>query len=159
MSPAVATSPAAAAQASATSPAVVPVALTSGGLDQGAGSAASAAATPVSLTPAAAASASAQDISLSTAPSTAAAASDDLATVRATDPQAAERIASYCANSSAGNGSATCRRDEREAWTRLVLHNEFPALDDATRQKCNQPPFPDSYRAKEICAKYELRVY
>jgi hypothetical protein len=137
---------------------MVPVALAATGLDTSAVSATSAAATPVRLTQATEASASAQDASLSTAPS--AAVSDDLSTVRASDPQAAERITSYCANSaSGGSGTATCRRDEKDAWTRLVLHNEFPALDDATRQKCNQPPFPDSYRAKEICAKYELRVY
>jgi hypothetical protein len=87
-------------------------------------------------------------------------ASDDLATVRAADPQAADHIASYCASTSgAGGGAANCRRDEQEAWTRLVQHNEFPALDNATRLKCSQPPFPDSYRAKEICAKYELRIY
>jgi hypothetical protein len=94
-----------------------------------------------------------------TAPS-AAVASDDLAAVRAADPQAADHIASYCASTSGtGGGVATCRRDEREAWTRLVQRNEFPALDNATRLKCSQPPFPDSYRAKEICAKYELRIY
>jgi hypothetical protein len=87
-------------------------------------------------------------------------ASDDLARVRADDPQAADHIASYCASSSgSGSGAANCRRDEQEAWTRLVKDNEFPTLNDAARRKCSQPPFPDSYRAKEICAKYELRIY
>ena len=114
------------------------------------------------MTPAADVSSAAQEAPTSTTAATAAVSNDDLATVRAADPQAADHIASYCAASasaSGGSGAATCRRDEREAYTRLVLHNEFPALDDATRRKCSQPPFPDSYRAKEICAKYELRIY
>jgi hypothetical protein len=89
-------------------------------------------------------------------------ASDDLATVRATDPGAADHIASYCAASvAAGNGAASaagCRRDEKDAWARLVLHNEFPALDDVARRTCNEPPFPDSYTAKEACARYELNI-
>jgi hypothetical protein len=125
-------------------------------------------AAPPRLTPAADVSTSVQDAPVQDAPSqqaapvTAATTNDDLATVRAADPQAADHIASYCAANASATGSAgaaTCRRDEREAYTRLVLHNEFPALDDATRRKCSQPPFPDSYRAKEICAKYELRIY
>jgi hypothetical protein len=44
------------------------------------------------------------------------------------------------------------------AWTRLVLNNEFPALDDAMRARCNEPPFPDSYVAKESCARYQLHI-
>jgi hypothetical protein len=90
------------------------------------------------------------------------ASSDDLATVRATDAQAAEHIASYCANAIASGNrdvlAAECRRREVDAWTRLVLHNEFPTLDDATRRKCNEPPFPDTYVAKERCAKYVLQT-
>jgi hypothetical protein len=39
-----------------------------------------------------------------------------------------------------------------------VLNNEFPTLDDATRRKCNEPPFPDSYVAKESCARYQLHI-
>jgi hypothetical protein len=97
-----------------------------------------------------------------TPPPAAIASSDDLATVRATDPQAAQHIASYCAStiSSANRDilGAECRRREVDAWIRLVLHNEFPTLDDATRRKCNEPPFPDTYVAKERCAKYMLLV-
>jgi hypothetical protein len=87
--------------------------------------------------------------------------SDDLAQVRAVDPQAADHISTYCSKSieSPNNKDSLvteCRRAEAEAWTRLVLKNEFPGLDDATRKKCNEPPFPDTYLAKERCAQYEL---
>jgi tRNA_anti-like len=87
----------------------------------------------------------------------------DLSSVKATDPGAAEHIASYCdtATATAANQSAVaagCRHEEVAAWTRLVLQNEFPTMDDATRRKCSQPPFPDSYVAKESCAKYQLHV-
>jgi hypothetical protein len=87
----------------------------------------------------------------------------DLLTVKATDPGAAEHIVSYCnaATASAGDPAAVaagCQHEEAAAWNRLVLHNEFPALDDTTRRKCNEPPFPDSYVAKESCAKYLLRT-
>lgn len=88
------------------------------------------------------------------------AAADDLAVVRKSDPQAADHIASYCANSvGERNGvsfAAGCRRDEKDAWTRFVLNNEFPTLDEDTRRKCNEPPFPDTYTAKETCARYQL---
>ena len=88
------------------------------------------------------------------------AAADDLASVRKSDPQAADHIASYCANSvGERNGvsfAASCRRDETDAWTRFVLNNEFPTLDEDTRRKCNEPPFPDTYTAKETCARYLL---
>jgi hypothetical protein len=91
------------------------------------------------------------------------AAEDDLAAVRAADPQAARHIAAYCESTSVATADrvtheAECRRNELEAWTRLVLHDEFPALDDATRHKCSEAPFPDSYVAKEVCAKYELHL-
>jgi hypothetical protein len=87
----------------------------------------------------------------------------DLLTVSSTDPGAADHIASYCNKATAAASdratvAAGCRHEEAAAWTRLVLHNEFPALDDATRRKCSEPPFPDSYVAKESCAKYLLRV-
>jgi hypothetical protein len=87
----------------------------------------------------------------------------DLLMVKTADPGAADRIASYCNTATAAAAdrvsvAAGCRHQEVDAWTRLVLHNEFPSLDDATRRKCNQPPFPDSYVAKESCAKYELRL-
>jgi hypothetical protein len=97
-----------------------------------------------------------------TPPPAATASSDDLVIVRATDPQAAEHIASYCAGTIASANrdalAAECRRREIDAWTRLVLQNEFPTLDDATRRKCNEPPFPDTYVAKERCAKYVLQM-
>jgi hypothetical protein len=96
-------------------------------------------------------------------PGKAVAGSDDLAQVRAVDPQAADHIATHCSKSivSPNNQDALvteCRRAEAEAWTRLVLKNEFPGLDDATRKKCNEPPFPDTYLAKERCARFELHM-
>ena len=77
-------------------------------------------------------------------------------------PQAADHITSYCAQTTVSNNRDTfiadCRRSEAEAWTRLVLQNEFPTLDEATRRKCSEPPFPDTYLAKESCARYVLHV-
>lgn len=99
-----------------------------------------------------------QTISTDVAASPGSAAPDDLATVRATDPKAADHIASYCAASGSSSRAAECRRQEAEAWTRLVLQNEFPTLDDATRRKCSEPPFPDTYAAKERCARYQLHL-
>jgi hypothetical protein len=87
---------------------------------------------------------------------------DDLAQVRAVDPQAAEHIAAYCSKTIASTNRDTfmaeCRRREAEAWTRLVVQKEFPTLDEATRKKCSEPPFPDTYVAKESCARYELHA-
>jgi hypothetical protein len=87
---------------------------------------------------------------------------DDLGRVRASDPQAADHIATYCtqANASAERASfiADCRHSEADAWTRMVLQNEFPTMDEATRKKCSEPPFPDTYVAKESCARYLLRA-
>jgi hypothetical protein len=92
----------------------------------------------------------------------AAPADDDLARVRAADPQAADHIATYCAQTVASSNReafiADCRHSEVEAWTRLVQQNEFPTLDEATRKRCSQPPFPDTYVAKESCARYLLHV-
>ncbi|HWW22110.1 MAG TPA: hypothetical protein VNZ06_15020 [Steroidobacteraceae bacterium] len=97
------------------------------------------------------------------APVASAAQPDDLGSVRATDPGAADHIVSYCNAATASatdraSVSAGCRHAEAGAWTRLVLNNEFPTMDDAIRRKCNEPPFPDSYVAKESCAKYQLHV-
>jgi hypothetical protein len=87
---------------------------------------------------------------------------DDLAKVRAVDPRAAEHIAAYCSKTIASTNRDTfvaeCRRREAEAWTRLVLQKEFPSLDEATRKKCSEPPFPDTYVAQESCARYELHA-
>ena len=98
-----------------------------------------------------------------TAPGRPVTGSDDLAQVRAVDPQAADHIATYCSKSivSPNNQDSLvteCRRREAEAWTRLILKNEFPTLDEATRKKCNEPPFPDTYLAKERCAQYQLHM-
>lgn len=88
--------------------------------------------------------------------------SDDLSDVRATDPQAADHIASFCAQTTATTNRdafiADCRHNEAAAWTRLVQQNEFPTMDDTTRRKCSEPPFPDTYVAKESCARYLLHV-
>jgi hypothetical protein len=88
---------------------------------------------------------------------------NDLLEVKLADPGAADHILTYCNTATAGAADQTavaagCRHEEASAWTRLVLHNEFPTMDEATRQKCNAPPFPDSYVAKETCAKYQLRI-
>ena len=87
----------------------------------------------------------------------------DLVTIKAADPSAADRIAAYCnrATASASDQAAVaaeCRHEEIAAWTRLVVNNEFPTLDETTRRKCNESPFPDSYVAKESCAKYVLNI-
>ena len=87
---------------------------------------------------------------------------DDLSKIRATDPQAADHIANYCSKSVTSTNRdalvAYCRRSEAEAYTRLVLQNEFPTLTEAVRKKCSEPPFPDTFVAKESCARYELRA-
>jgi len=87
----------------------------------------------------------------------------DLMTVKATDPRAADRIAAYCnkVTASASDQAAVaagCRHEEVAAWTRLVVNNEYPTLDEVTRRKCSESPFPDSYVAKESCAKYVLHI-
>jgi hypothetical protein len=87
----------------------------------------------------------------------------DLVTVKAADPGAADRIAAYCnkvtaSASDQASVAAGCRREEVAAWTRLVQNNEFPSMDEVTRRKCSESPFPDSYVAKESCAKYVLHV-
>jgi hypothetical protein len=88
---------------------------------------------------------------------------DDLVPVRTKDPEAADRIVSYCSKITSGASNPTtiaarCRRDEMEAWTRLIVQNEFPTLDETSRRKCTEPPFPDSFVARESCAKYQLHV-
>jgi hypothetical protein len=87
---------------------------------------------------------------------------DDLAPVRTKDPQAADRIVSYCSKFTSATNAATvsarCRRDEMDAWTRLTVQNEFPNLDEASRRICSDPPFPNSFVALESCAKYQLHL-
>jgi hypothetical protein len=101
--------------------------------------------------------------SAATAATPTTAVADDLTPVRTKDPEAADRIASYCGKltSSAANPmtiAARCRQDEMAAWTRLTVQNEFPTLDESTRHKCSEPPFPDSFVARESCAKYQLHL-
>jgi hypothetical protein len=87
---------------------------------------------------------------------------DDLAPVRAVDANAAEHISSYCASVAAKAADrrevieSMCRHAEATAWHRLVADNEFPSATPTITQICSQAPFPDSYVAKEACAKYEL---
>jgi hypothetical protein len=38
------------------------------------------------------------------------------------------------------------------------VQNEFPTLDEASRRKCSDPPFPNSFVALESCAKYQLHL-
>jgi hypothetical protein len=88
---------------------------------------------------------------------------DDLVPVRTKDPEAADRIVSYCSKITSGATNPTtvaarCRQDEMEAWSRLTIQNEFPTLDETSRRKCNEPPFPDSFVARETCAKYQLHL-
>jgi hypothetical protein len=101
--------------------------------------------------------------SSSTASTPSAAVADDLNSVRTKDPEAADRITSYCSKITSGAPNPTtvaarCRRDEMEAWSRLIVQNEFPSLDESSRRKCNEPPFPDSFVARESCAKYQLHL-
>jgi hypothetical protein len=87
---------------------------------------------------------------------------DDLAPVRTVDANAAEHISAYCAALAAKAVDrrdaieSMCRHQEVTAWHRLVADNEFSSVTPTITQKCSQPPFPDSYVAKEACAKYEL---
>jgi hypothetical protein len=101
-------------------------------------------------------------VSTSTTPAAPPAAADDLAPVRSRDPQAADRIVSYCDRFTSATNTSTvgirCRRDEMDAWTRLTVQNEFPTLDETTRRKCSEPPFPNSFVALESCAKYQLHL-
>jgi hypothetical protein len=100
--------------------------------------------------------------STSTSPAPSAEAADDLGPVRTRDPQAADRIVSYCSKFTSSTNTATvaarCRRDEMNAWTRLTVQNEFPNFDEASRRKCSDPPFPNSFVALESCAKYQLHL-
>ena len=100
--------------------------------------------------------------SASTSPTPSTEAADDLAPVRTRDPQAADRIVSYCSKFTSATNAATvaarCRRDEMDAWTRLTVQNEFPNLDEPSRRKCSDPPFPNSFVALESCAKYQLHL-
>jgi len=101
--------------------------------------------------------------STSTAPTPPAAVADDLVPIRTKDPEAADRIVSYCNKITSGATNQTtvaarCRRDEMDAWTRLIVQNEFPSLDETSRRKCNEPPFPDSFVARESCAKYQMHL-
>jgi tRNA_anti-like len=105
----------------------------------------------------------AEPSSTSTASAPSPAVADDLVPVRTKDPEAADRIASYCSKMTSGATNPTtvatrCRRDEMDAWTRLIVQNEFPNLDDTSRRKCTEPPFPDSFVARESCAKYQLHL-
>jgi hypothetical protein len=83
---------------------------------------------------------------------------DDLAPVRAVDAQAADHIANSCRQDAGGNTQrqTLCRAREIAAWKRLVPGNEFPNITQATIDKCKQPPFPDTFVAREACAKYEM---
>jgi hypothetical protein len=105
----------------------------------------------------------AEPSSVSTAATPSTAVADDLVPVRTKDPEAADRIGSYCSKITSGATNPTtvaakCRRDEIEAWTRLIVQNEFPTLDETSRRKCTEPPFPDSFVARESCAKYQLHL-
>jgi len=86
---------------------------------------------------------------------------DDVVDVRATDAAAAARIEMYCVGATAQATSrqteivSRCRGDEAAAWRRLVLKNEFPLLSPAIRKTCTSPPFPQSFVAEEVCARYE----
>jgi hypothetical protein len=86
-------------------------------------------------------------------------AAEDLDAVRAADPGAADHIAAYCAGATSSEKlAAFCRWREAQAWQRLVHDGEFPASDETTLRKCREPPFPDSYEAKEACLKYQLSL-
>lgn len=83
---------------------------------------------------------------------------DDLTPVRNIDAQAALHMAYTCHQDSQGDAQreARCRSQEMNAWQRLVPGNEFPTITQAIINKCQQPPFPDTFVAHEACARYEL---
>jgi hypothetical protein len=83
---------------------------------------------------------------------------DNLTPVRAVDPQAAAHIAYTCRQAVQGDAQreARCRAQEMHAWQRLVPGHEFPTITQAIIDKCQQPPFPDTFVAREACARYEL---
>jgi hypothetical protein len=83
---------------------------------------------------------------------------DDLSEVREVDSAAADHIALFCRQSAAGNATheSLCRMHEVAAWRRLVPGHEFPSLSQDIMEKCKLPPFPDSFVAKEACARYAL---
>jgi hypothetical protein len=83
---------------------------------------------------------------------------DDLEPVRRVDSNAADHIATYCRQDASGNSGreSLCRHREVQAWQRLVPGNEFPLLKPEIASKCKLAPFPDSFVAKEACARYEL---
>jgi hypothetical protein len=83
---------------------------------------------------------------------------DDVSLVSGVDSSAADHIAEYCRQVTMGNPTdeSLCRTQEIKAWQRLVPGNEFPGLRQDIVEKCKQPPFPDSFVAKEACTKYAL---
>jgi hypothetical protein len=89
---------------------------------------------------------------------------DSLAPVRSADANAAEHISAYCAGAAAkaiervDSVEENCRRNEIAAWRRLVIQDEFPNEPANIVQICSQPPFPDSFVAKEVCAKFEMHA-
>jgi hypothetical protein len=98
----------------------------------------------------------------STTLSPAPASTDDLTPVRALDATAAEHISIYCTAVAAKAVERrdaielTCRHQEAIAWRRITADNEFSSATPAIIKECSEPPFPDSYVAKEACEKYEL---
>ena len=90
-----------------------------------------------------------------TAPIPSTAISDDLVPVRTKDPDAADRIVSYCSKitSSATDPTtvaARCRQDEMDAWTRLVVQNEFPTLDETSPTQMQRAAFSGQLRGSGI---------
>ena len=89
------------------------------------------------------------------------AADDDLAPMKAINPDAAARIQSYCRKIPTGGSNSNvtlkaCEQGEVDAWQRIVLQREFPEDDPTADRQCREPPFPaDSFVAYETCMKYK----
>ena len=87
---------------------------------------------------------------------------NEIAPVKAINPDAAEKIQSYCSKVPAGDVHrnstiSSCEQREVDAWNRVVLKREFREIDPAIDRKCSEPPLsPDSFVAYEACMKYEL---
>lgn len=82
---------------------------------------------------------------------------DELAEVRAKDPAAADRIASYCITvaKTAVDGGTACRRNETLAWKNFVFTSNHAQIYEEVRIRCSPAVYPDSYEAKEACVRHE----
>jgi len=94
-------------------------------------------------------------------PGTSPAPSTGLAIVKRQDPSDARKIDAYCKKiAQAGGGSYVieegCQSMEIEAWQHLKVDHKFSAVDAQITQRCNAPPFNDSFSMQEQCIQMEI---